>query len=159
MVSCAIFYMFILTLCFIYYYDMQTYLFLLVFWYVQMMSDIHWSRCTFSCDKTPVPVWAELKSCMPIMDLANPSLYKCMKCEQKVPKVFWLQHALSCTFQPSQCRVCEEYMPVEVLGEHWKTCAESEKVLLSMTMRPYYMSGGKCPPRLVRHLLTDDPKK
>lgn len=36
--------------------------------------------------QSPVPHWAELKSCMPIMDFKKPNHVKCMKCDKIMKK-------------------------------------------------------------------------
>lgn len=105
------------------------------------MADIHWSHCTFSSNKTPVPVWAELKSCMPLTDFAHPHMYECMKCGEHVPKPLWIPHALSCKFQPSQCRVCEEYIDVEILDKHWRTCSHSKRNRESQRLKKEFRAG------------------
>lgn len=76
--------------------------------------------------RSPVPHWAELKSCMPLVDFPKPNHVKCMKCDKIMKKDLWVAHAIVCTFQPSQCRVCECFIPVKYLNCHWKNCSRPE---------------------------------
>lgn len=73
-----------------------------------------------------IPKWAELKSCEPILNLMEDKYVKCMKCDTPVEKNQWIDHARDCKFKPSQCRVCEKYIPIPHLDKHWKSCTKKD---------------------------------
>lgn len=89
--------------------------------------------------QSPVPYWAELKSCMPLMDFKKPNHVRCMKCDRIIKRDLWIVHAIVCTFQPSQCRVCESYIPIRHLNYHWKTCSRPGNRYIYNSYSPRYL--------------------
>lgn len=111
------------------------------------------NNCCNICRRSlVVPEWAELKSCRPILDLVHTAMVKCAKCELRVTKEMWICHAHTCMYRPSQCRCCEQYVPVASLDLHWRTCANSQKERKLLVPRRSFIMGNITREELIKHL-------